>query len=422
MKRVFYLLILGIAVGAVAYWRYCTFVPKEEGVAYLKTVKIRPFSDITGPVSSYASVESGKPSELLDLPRTITETSADIQYYHLAIGQKKVFFLVQNLPDGNARGWIDANLNNRLSDEKSLSGTSKKYSYSKSSTTKYFDFGIIQLADENSFFSPFHLICYHRRTAMVCPTFYKWGKMRLGDNVYRVAVIDGDYDGKFQTLFKNATQNHRYGGCDAFGLDNDTNVFFGRRQIDTGKIVPLGRYFKIEDVSSGDTKGRYYSLSIEPDGKTVRMAPAEPAMGTLQIGSNTRVSAKLLSDMATQWVNFKGEVKLPVGRYQMRRGSLTCTDADGKEWELSATFENDIRKGLFEIVEGQAVMLNPGPPFKLKTDLYKKDGNQLSINVVLVGSEGEEYGLRLDQSANEPTLKIFDENGEMLHTGSMEYG
>jgi hypothetical protein len=203
---------------------------------------------------------------------------------------------------------------------------------------------------------------------------------------------------------------------DAIAVDSDSDGLFRRKPFNTRTLVPLGRYCKIEE--------RYYGIAFSENGNTVRITPAEPAMGTLRIGSNIRLSAQLLSDAATQSVSFRGDLKLPEGRYRWRwdSGTLTFIDGEGGQWDMLADFRNDIRKGLFEIVEGQTTTLNFGPPFTIKTDIVKRGDEQLSINANLVGSEGEEYGLRIVRSAGRPELKILAENGDTLHTGSMEYG
>ena len=428
MKRALYLILgIAIAAGAVAWWRHCTAAPKEEGVASLKAVRLEPFSELTANISSHAFyLRNRKPAELLDLPPDISETSPGTRFYHLPVGRHKAFVLVQTLSGNRARVWIDANLNDRLSDEKPLSGSPKKYSFSKSDSINYFDFGTVSLAGEHFTSSHFCMAEYDKRYVVAFPETYNRGTIRLGKTFYRVAVIDGDYDGSFHTPF-SPSENQRYWACDAFILDNSTRAILTRNRLDYGKMVPLGRYFKYDQhrynpVVPEDTKGRYYTVSISPDGKTVQMTPAEPAMGTLQIGENKRISVRLLSDTATQPVNFRDEIALPAGRYQMQWGTLTFTDSDGGELELSADFQNDIRRGIFEIIEGQTTTLNPGPPFTVKTDVVKRGDEQLSINAGLVGNEGEEYGLRIVRSAARPELKILAENGDALHTGSMEYG
>lgn len=102
--------------------------------------------------------------------------------------------------------------------------------------------------------------------------------------------------------------------------------------------------------------------------------------------------------------------------------TLTFTDPNGVDSQLRADFRNAVNKGIFEIAEGQTTTLDPGPPFTIKTEVVKRSDEQLSINAKLVGNVGETYGLRMGHSARRPELKILAENGDTLHTGSMEYG
>jgi hypothetical protein len=415
MKRALYL-ILGIAVaaGAVAWWRHCTAAPKEEGIAPLKTVRAKPFSDISSSVTSYSmAIDSGKPSDELDLPAGISESSPHIQYYRIPIGSRTAVVLVEDAPDGRPKAWLDTNLNNRLSDEKALTGVAKKYSESRSYKVNYTDFGITQLTDGDFTSSRFLLLRYENRFVGVSPAYYKTGRILHGNRIYRLALIDGDYDGQYNTHFV-PTGNFQNWGYDTMALDGNSYGFFRRNEFDSGKIVPLGRYYKINE--------RYFSVAVSEDGKSVQMTPAEPVMGTLSIGSDKRLSGQLLSDAATQDVIFTDTINIPQGRYNIESANLTFTDRNQQEWKLYAQFYNNSVKGYFEIVEGQTTTLNPGPPFTIKTDVVKRGDEQLSINAGLVGNEGEEYGLRIVRSAARPELKILAENGDTLHTGSMEYG
>jgi hypothetical protein len=417
MKRALYLILLiAVIASAVAWWRHCTAAPKEEGIARLKPVRAIPFSNISSSVTSYTmAIDSGKPSDELDLPAGISESSPHIQYYRIPIGSRTAVVLVENLPNGRPRAWLDTNLNNRLSDEKALTGVAKRYSESRSYTVNYTDFGIAQLTDGDFTSSRFRLLRFEDRFVGVSPAYYQTGRMLLGNRIYRLALIDGDYDGQYNTHFA-PSENFQTWGYDSMALDGNSYGLFGRNEFDSGKIVPLGRFYKFNE--------RYFSIAVSEDGKSVQMTPAEPVMGTLKIGNNIRFSSELLSDAGAQHVIFDDTLAIPAGRYQPRWASATLTfsDTEGGQWDMVADVRNDIRKGIFEIVEGQTTTLNFGPPFTIKTDIVKRGDEQLSINANLVGSEGEEYGLRIVRSAGRPELKILAENGDTLHTGSMEYG
>lgn len=415
------LVVLATIIGGMVVYHHST-IPKEEGVAYLKPAKIKPFSDLIDYASSSKVGEKLKLVELIDLPAEISDSDKNVSYFILPIGKKEVFALIQKPASGSAKAWIDLDMDQHLSDEKALTGVAKKYSEDRNRTWEYFDFGSIQLAEAHFAGGAFYLIADKKGSYIsIRPVSSMKGKIRLGEHIYGVAVVDGDYDGKFNTLYEPSA-NYIYYGCDTFVVD------YSYRFYDSGKMVPLGKYYKFTKKRYGTDMpidgGKfecYYSVDLSEDGKTLRMQQAEPAMGTLKIGQNRRLSIRLFSDTATQWINFCDEVQLPVGRYQMHWGELTLTDKH-EEQKLWADFCEDIRNGQFEIREGETFTLNPGPPFTVKTDISKKSNHTLSINAGLVGNEGEEYGLRLSRSAPAPQLKIFNEREEELHSGQMEYG
>jgi len=423
----FIALLITAGLGAALY-HYMT-TPRQEGVAHLKPAKIKLYSGLTYSSSSFAAREKTRPVELIDLPPEVRDSDAGVFYFSLPIGKNNIFAIIQKPASGNPKAWIDADMDNRLSDEKALSGTAKKHRESRHDVWEYFDFGKTRLSGKNFTSAPFYFVCGKGCNYIdIRPVDCMRGKIRLGGRIYRVAVVDGDYDGKFSTLYE-PSENRGYWGCDVFAEEPDTYSLFRRRDYDAGKIVPLGKYFKFDrgryltrmPMLPKNNEG-YFSIALSADGKTLRMQPTEPAMGTLKIGETRRLSIQLLSDTATQWVNFSDEVKLPAGQYQMHSGELSYTHKDESDFKFWTDFRKDIRKGRFAIIAGQTVTLNPGPPFTVKSDVSKRGKDELSINAGLIGNEGEEYGLRISRSTPKPTLKILDENDKEVHAGTMEYG
>ncbi|MBM3437155.1 MAG: hypothetical protein FJY07_13175, partial [Bacteroidetes bacterium] len=355
------LIVFVAIIGGMIVYRHST-IPKEEGIAHLIPTTIKLLSELTRYSSSYALGQKIKPDGLIDLPAGISDSSQSVCYFSLSIGKNNIFVITQKDVSGQIKAWIDINLNRCFSDEKVLSGIARKYSEDRNNTWKYFDFGEIQISGENFTSAPFYFLCDKGgRYIYIQPVGCMEGKIRLGKHTYRVVVVDGDYDGKFSTLYEPSA-NYRYCGCDTFTADSNRYGLFGRNIYDPGKIVPLGKYFKftrecygINMPTDGKNEECYTSIDLSADGKTLRMLPIEPAMGTLKIGNNRRLSTQLLSDSATQGVNFRDEIKLPAGLYQMHWGELTFIDKEDQEHKLRPDFCDDIRKGRFEIIEGQTV-------------------------------------------------------------------
>ncbi|MHC4386203.1 MAG: hypothetical protein ACYSUG_04350 [Planctomycetota bacterium] len=429
MKKIsFFLLVLLVttALGIVLH-HYMT-IPKQEGIAHLKPAKMDLYSNLSGYASPFAIQKDNRPEGVLDLPEGISDGNNDVQFFSLPVGKNSVFVIIQRPGSDKATAWVDTDMDGCLSNETPLSGKAKKYSQNRHSAWEYFDFGNIQLKSKNFISAPFLLTCHEEsQYIQIQPTTYKQGKIRLGNQIYRVAVVDGDFDGQFNTLY-SFSGDLRYFNCDTVVVDYNTNAFLSRKIYDSGKLLPLGNYIKFTKERYGNSMPTsqniaecYYSINLSTDGTKLQMRLAEPVAGTLKIGNNKQLSAQVFSDAVTQWVNFEEEMKLPVGLYQVHWGRLRYEDDTGHHWKLSPSFREDVRKGQFEIKEGQTFTINPGPPFKIKTDI-QKEGDKLRIGAGLVGNEGEEYGLRLSRSMPEPKLKIFNEDGTEMHTGKMEYG
>lgn len=416
------ILILVIAGVGGLFVHHRITIPKEEGVARLRASEINLFSDLVAYASPYTLGEKIKPEELLDVPAGISDS--EIFYFTLPIGKKEVFALVQKPHPDRAIAWIDQDMDKHLADEKALTGVLKKHS-EDGQTWNYFSFGKIQVIGENTT-AAFHLLVdediYYTN---IQPIRYVKGKIQLGGQLYRVAVIDGDYDGKFNTCYEPSADNNNYGynKCDTILLETSHGLF---SSYDPGKIVPVGQYYKFSrdryyNALPNGTEG-YYTITLSEDGKTLRMQRGEPEMGTLKIGADKQLSLRLFSDTATQEVNFRDAVEIPAGCYQIYYGQLTYMPENRRGFETTVDFRDDIRKGLFEIKPGQTVTLNPGPPFRVKTYVNGGSDNRISINAGLLGNEGETCGLRISRSMPRPVLKILDENGMEIHSDTMEYG
>lgn len=426
MKKAGILILVFIitAAAGLAIYHYLG-IPKEEGIARLRPAKIDLFSDLSSCASSYTIREQTQPVGLLDVPADIADSDL-VFYFVLPVGQEDVFAIVHKPHSGGAVAWVDLDMNKHLSDEKAFTGRLKKHT-EDGRTWHFYDFGKVVLNSETTD-AAFHLVAHDEIYYIsIHPICCVKGKIKLGGYVYRVAVIDGDYDGKFNTRYEPSTDSRNYGYYKSDTIVVDTSHgLFSWKTYDPGKIVPMGKYHKFNrnryHHALPNGKEGFYSVALSADGKTLRMQPAQPEMGTLKIGKDKRLSIELLSDTAIQEVNFRDTIEIPAGRYQIHYGQLSYMPENEPGFETMADFREDIRKGQFEIKPGQTVTLNPGPPFTVKTYVNGGSDNRININAGLLGNEGEEYGLRISRDMTRPVLKILDENGDELHSGAMEYG
>lgn len=403
---VFVLLLIG-AAGLILHHFLTT--PREEGVAHLEIEPVEPFFPLCNSISEWIPyIPEGRPAELIDLPGDLKNPS-ELRYFYVPIGAQKVYAIIETLSTQEAKAWIDTNMDLRLSDETGLSGTLVKYTENKDAMF----FGQTQLAGDTFSSQPFHLTCYSDSWIRVYPVSYETGRIRLENRIHRIILIDGDYDGRFETLFrpsKNTLSN-----VDVIYAEPETWHLFKRKSYDLTWLHPLGRYH--------EAVNRYYQIEVSEQAKTLHMKPAQPAWGKLKLGVGKQLFTVLYSDAASQTIIFSDEIALPVGQYQMISNWLTILDQAGTEWQFRPFFTYENQSGQFEITEGQTLEINPGPPFTINTNITDSVAPMtLGIDARLAGNEGETYGLRLRNGMTAPTLKITDENGAELHSGTMEYG
>lgn len=406
-----------VLLGVMLYLQ--RFVPQEEGVAILQPVKMKQDSQLLNHISRWVFAEA-KPVELIDLPGGLSESHSNSTFFILPLGDRQVFAVAQTASTGGVRLWIDTNLDRRLSDETAVTAKMKFHSTDKRSVTKYHDFGTLHVSGARFTSAPFHLTGFEECSRLLIqPANYMKGGIRLGSQTYAVALTDGNYDGKFGALYQPGY--YIPWTCDTLSV--------GSNGLGWRDPVPLGRYFAFRRREFGphmpihsDENVSYYSVHISEDGTRLEMRPAELEMGTLKIGKNRRLLVRLFSEAATQWVNFRDEVQLPAGEYQVFWGEMDYTAENGGEHRLRPDFQEDLRKGRFTVRPGETVTMNPGPPFQIKTDIQKSAPDTLGVLAVLTGNENEEYGLNFSRTAKRPEIIILDETGQTLHSGSMEYG
>jgi hypothetical protein len=407
-------LLLLAGLGIVVY-HYMT-IPRQEGIAHLKPAKMELYSPSSANSTSYAVSKKNRPETLLDLPKDISETNENVHFFSLPVGKNNVFVIIQKNAPNQANAWIDTNLDRCLSDEKAISGTIKKYSKHRTNTWEYFDFGNIQLKSENFTSAPFHFTCHRSAGSIhIEPVSCMKGKIRLGNRIYKLTFVDGDFDGKIKTAY-SYSENPNYWRSDTLYFTEKNRSWLWKNN-ELGQTIPFGKYFK--------SYHEYFSIDLSEDGTKLQMMPVEPAMGTLKIANYKSLRASLFSDTASQFIYLEDEIKLPTGKYQIGFGWLQYADDTGHNWTFWPNFREDIRKGLFEIKEGHVSTLNPGPPFRIISDVTKLGNDKLSINAGLVGNEGEEYGLLLyknNKKSKEPRLSIIDEKNNIIESGKMEYG
>ena len=405
------LVILALIAGAILLSNWYRYAPREEGRCRLRRVS----SPREKPVLAgrYYTTEQIQPEAVTDLPAALT---SEIRFFEIP------------MPDGYLTGCIgekrgklvvyaDTNRNGLLSDEKPYNAKTIKVG-SRGNRRKYQRFGPITLkADKDT--SPQMKPCYFVTDSIVHftmrPTEEYTGKIRLGEQVYKLTVTDGDYDGKFTTVF-SPEHVHVRGGfvlCDTIGIDFDGDGDYMPVISESIERMPLSKMLRIGE--------QYYSVDLSEE-MQLTLTKTEPQFGTLQT-SVPEVTALLWSDAFCGYVKIAdGNCSLPAGRYHMHdfEGRLRTGD---DTWKMTCWYGTGTL-GDFRIDAGQTTRLDFGPPFTAKVKVTQHNRKVL-LGVNFKGAGGEQYHLNIqknDEVIEAPSFSIAAEDGTILHTGQFEYG
>jgi hypothetical protein len=252
--------------------------------------------------------------------------------------------------------------------------------------------------------------CLHVR-----PGGCRAGTVELAGRRYRLALIDGNFNGRYDDTLTAPLAER---GADGLAIDLNGDGLFQRADYRAGTTewMPLCKGVPVN--------GTYYALRAAPDGSQVHLTPTTPAMGTLDLGERT-VEFQAFTDYGFVSVRTAdGRAELPAGLCTVVALKLLRTDKDGGVWAMDRRSGDD-PLGRLTIPAGKRVEVPLGPPLVCKTDV-RQSGRQVFIGLTLVGRAGEQYVSRATRvgaaSVRPPSLKVLDEAGNVLATGTFEYG
>ncbi len=385
----------------------------------LKLDEITDFEQsFVGMARGFVRRERTRPTQLKGTPEGLL---GSVYYFAADLGKRKLLMAMASVDPPKL--YADTDFDNDLSDEKAFEGKIQKPnpkgpSFRRRQTV--FQFGPIPLArrDDEKGQRTKIVVRWYRGQSYVYlfPTEFRTGKVRLGKRSCKVVLIDGDLDGRYNSVFAGMSPSgQRTPRPDFLGIDLDQNGEFANSGMDSWEQRPLTRMIELD--------GRYYNLTASPDGAKLRIAKATPKMGTLAM-QDRDLQALLMCDSGYVCIRgSEGKMNVPVGKYRAVYGFLSRTDEEGAKWTLTCG------RGMgkltdFEVREGQVLKFNAGAPIALKADVRKR-GSTVSIGFSAVGQAGENYagGAQKDgKRPPPPKLKILDEKGKVLSQGTFEYG
>ncbi len=263
----------------------------------------------------------------------------------------------------------------------------------------------------------FYAQCSNGEWLTFWPAFYRDGRVVLEGKTCRVALMDSDFDGRFNESFVPPAVNRNDPGCDVLAIDlNGDSDFFGWQPSDVPEVMPLCRLINIDS--------RYYHIEVAEDGSTVEFRRAEPQFGVLDLGAKT-VELEVWSNAGRQRLTGSGGTwRLPAGRYGVV--SLNLTEVEGGDhwvFEMFRAEAGQLRD--FEIKPGRTATFKIGPPFQIRASLERLVRNpDVTVRFELRGQAGEFYSgapKKNGKEPSEPSFKILNGAGQMVQSGRFAY-
>jgi hypothetical protein len=393
----------------------------EEGRCRLVAQKMD--KDPWGLAYQVLQPQVSRPEGIADLPASFGRPT----YYLIKSGDRQVA-AVLDFSKG-LRLCVDADGDGRLAQERCLSA--KRVSLAKEGGVwRFGPVCLVAAAGQDKASRSFYAWCYSPHTAgpmILCPATYKTGTLSLAGRPYQVAIVDGDYDGRFSTTLKLPLgESWRMPGCDLFGIDLNHGGTFNFSLCEHSEVSPLGKMVLV--------RGSYYTIDVAVDGTGLTLSKTEPEFGTLVVEPNdTTAFLRLWSDAADQNLPDDHQWQLPAGKYKAINAIFRKTDSAGDIWtfsgkSLASSAQGYVHLGpldAFEIRPGQTTTLKVGPPFVVKALVQKALSGVVLIDAALTDSAGVEYYMDVRRNNERPAeraFKIVDEKGTVLAAGTFKYG
>jgi hypothetical protein len=242
----------------------------------------------------------------------------------------------------------------------------------------------------------------------IAPGGYVRGTVELGGQKHTVAVIDADFDGRYDGFASAETLND--------SRAHDQIAF--RRAEGRDRATEIAPLTPIVHVGEA-----YYTVRLAPDGLRIEFGKADPKLGTLDVQCPD-LQLTLQSETGRRTLHGGGSWPLPEGTYVLAGLALQRTQPNGNGWSLQGYAWQAGSLAQFKIRAGETTTIPAGPPLTLDTSVEWGD-ETANVNLAVVGRAGEHYSAGAYGAGRQrppPTLTIVDRAGKELASGTFAYG
>ncbi len=381
-------------------------------VAKLKTARLKSWYPMNALTMQRINTTLKEPLELWEKPDDAPQFPA---YFTFKAGDRNVNGLTYRSTRNmeQVKFIFDTDGDGMLSDENVFLG--QRVPMIVTSITYNFRLVTIQNAKQGISGGTFDIQCNDGEWFTIHPNSYRGGNVVLDGISYRIGIVDGDFDGKYNRIFL-PPMGGSLPKCDIFAIDINGNHEFDFHRSMESELIPLSRFIQVKD--------KYYSIEVSEDGGTIKFRKANVEFGTLDLGGE-EIDFRFWSD--AMHYRIKGSDRtwqLPVGKYGVTTLVKTEKDSNGEKINFYAPPEATGKLAYFEIKPNQTTTIPLGKPSKIVTSM-ERIGDDVKLEFRIIGKAGESYipGATKDgKNIPEPTFKVIDESGAVVYSGKFEYG
>lgn len=256
---------------------------------------------------------------------------------------------------------------------------------------------------------------------------YCTGTVVLGDSSRKIALMDYNADGRFDSYFEvnrrvRTSDGKLYATGDTLRIDLNGD---GRFDTNTGGPEAFGYSEQIA------LSGQFYHLSAAPHGRAIEIASASPKLGTLQRAGGGEFTVSLASGSGImEFKSQDGAAAVPVGSYSLFSATMQQQDAQGQQWQLVTYGTTSTPR--ITVTEGRVTEAKFGHPLCPEVTSRSgrggsvRPGSSAYLSLKISGQGGDVCSAgditRGGRRPDPPKLKIVDRKGKTAAQGSFRYG